>query len=271
MTQLPLAARKASRLCLALVAAAAGLAASGCAGVWDDITSRDFSLKAYFSPPDPLVVLRDSTDGDQRAKAFRALKEPKENGGSDADQEVVVKLLVTAAANERQPLCRLAAVQKLGQFKDPRATTGLIDAFYAAGSFAPDTCTAIRCSAMSELGKTHNPASVELLARVVKEPPAEGTELEKQQSLDVRIAAARALGNFSHYQAMDALVTVLRTEKDVALRDRAHESLKLATGKNLPADAQVWQQAIYETQTTDGNHRPDENGAKFKLLSWFQS
>ena len=38
-----------------------------------------------FVKPDPLVVLRDSSDGDERAKALRALQEPKPNGGTDAD------------------------------------------------------------------------------------------------------------------------------------------------------------------------------------------
>jgi hypothetical protein len=249
-------------------ATATVLGLSGCASFWDDVTSRDFSFKAFFVPPNPLVVLRDSTDGDQRCRALLALKEPKAHGGTDLDQAAVVKILATAAATEKQPLCRLAAIQSLGHFKDPQATQGLIDAFYAAGNNAtPETATVLRCSALNSLGETHNPGAVELLARVVKEPPAEGTEVERQQSLDVRIAAARALGNFSHYQATDSLVNVLRTEKDVALRDRAHESLKQATGKDLPPDAQAWEQALYQTPS-DGNHPPDDS-KKIKLLSWF--
>jgi HEAT repeat protein len=252
-----------------LALACLALSQAGCASFWDDVTSRDFTLKGWFYPPDPLVVLRDSTDGDLRAKALLALKEPRANGGTEADQEVVVKILVTAASAEKQPLCRLAAIQTLGHFKDPRAVTGLTDAFYAANlNAAPDTATVLRCTALNALGETKNPAAVELLARVVKEPPAEGTEVEKQQGLDVRIAAARALGNFSHYQATDSLVTILRTEKDVALRDRAYESLKLATGKDLPPDAQLWQQAIYKTPA-DGH--ADDSSKKFSLLSWFSS
>ena len=55
-------------------AALASLGLCGCAGLWDDVTSRNFHLQALFVKPDPLVVLRDSTDGDDRAKAFRALQ-----------------------------------------------------------------------------------------------------------------------------------------------------------------------------------------------------
>lgn len=127
-----------------------------------------------------------------------------------------------------------------------RAIKGLTEAFYNASAFAPETATVIRCEALTALGETGNPAAVELLARVVREPPAEGTELERQQSLDVRTAAARALGNFSHYQATEALVRVMQTEKDIALKDRAYESLVAATGRKLPPDAKEWEQLIHQ-------------------------
>src|SRR5207249_7802692 len=113
------------------------------------------------------------------------------------EQDAILKILTAAAVSERQPLCRLAAIQTLGRFKDPRAVQALIDAFYQASTFSPDTTTVLRCQAVTALGKTGNPAAVELLARVVREPPAEGSDQEKQQTLDVRIAAAGALGSFS--------------------------------------------------------------------------
>jgi hypothetical protein len=222
------------------------LLASGCAGFWDDVTSRDFTWSSMFTRPNPLLVLRDSSDGDRRAKALHALHEPKQSGGSDAEQDAVVSILTTAAATEKQPLCRLAAIQALGHFKDARAVKGLTDAFYNAGAFSPETATVIRCQALTALGETGNPAAVELLARVVREPPAEGTDLEKQQTLDVRIAAARALGRFSHYQATEALVRVMQNEKDVALRDRAYESLQAATGKKLAPDGKEWEQLLHQ-------------------------
>ena len=71
-------------------AALTSLGLSGCAGFWDDVTSKDFKVQAMFVTPNPLLVLRDSTDGDKRAKALRALTEPKQNGGSDEDQDAVV-------------------------------------------------------------------------------------------------------------------------------------------------------------------------------------
>jgi HEAT repeat protein len=243
--------RTAKHLAFALL-----LLACGCTSFWDDVTSRDFSWKSMFNKPNPLLVLRDSTDGDQRARALAALREPKQYGGTDVEQDAIVNILSTAAATEKQPLCRLAAIQSLGRFKDPRAVKGLTEAFYNASAFSPETATVIRCEALNALGATGNPAAVELLARVVREPPAEGTELEKQQSLDVRIAAARALGKFSHYQATEALVRVMQTEKDIALRDRAYESLQAATGKKLPPDAKEWEELLHQASYQESPPAP---------------
>lgn len=224
--------------------AAAGLAAGGCAGFRDEITARDFSVKNLFAKPDPLLVLRDSSDGHQRAQALRSLREPKQHGGTDQEQELVVKVLTTAVVSERQALCRLAAVGSLSGFQDPRAVPALVEAYYKADNFAVETATVIRCQAVTALGTTGNPAAVEHLVKVVREPPTEGTEEEKRQALDVRVAAARALGNFNQPQAAEALVSVLRAEKDVALRVRANESLTAMTGKQLPPDAKAWQEEL---------------------------
>src|SRR5207248_9449674 len=90
------------------------------------------------------------------------------------------------------------------------------------------------------------PTAGALLARVVRAPRAEGTDFEKHRTLDVRIAAARALGKFSHYQATEALVRVMQNDKDVALRDRAYESLQAATGKKLSPDGKEWEQLLHQ-------------------------
>jgi len=230
---------------LGLLSFALCLSSCGCAGFWDDVTSRDFSLNTFFNKPNPLVVLHDSTDGDQRARALKALREPRQYGGTDLEQNAVVKILVAAASTEKQPLCRLAAIQALGHFKDARAVEGLTAAFYNAGSFMPETAAMIRAQALTALGETRNPAAVELLARVVKEPPAEGPDADKQLSIDVRVAAARALANFSQTQATEALLHVLKTERDVAMRDCAHKSLQVATGKDLPEDDRQWEATLH--------------------------
>ena len=82
------------------------LSISGCASFWDDVTSRDFKVKSLFVQPDPLLVLQTSTDGDLRAKALRALKEPISHGGSQADQDEIMKLVTAAAPEAASPLTK---------------------------------------------------------------------------------------------------------------------------------------------------------------------
>jgi HEAT repeats len=218
----------------------AALSITGCANFWDEVTSRDFKVKSLFVQPDPLLVLQTSTDGDMRAKALRALKEPISHGGTQADQDEIMKLLTAAAVSDKQPVCRLAAMQTLGRFKDPRAATALVDSFYRAENFAPDTTTMLRCHALKSLGETGNGTGMDLLVKVMREPRSDGTEVERQNAMDVRLAAARALGNYSNSESESALFQVMRTEKDIGLRMCAYESLRTTTGKKMPLDSKDW-------------------------------
>jgi HEAT repeat protein len=247
----------------------------GCAGFWDDVTSRDFEVRSLFVKPNPLVVLRDSTDGDRRAQALRALKEPKQNGGTDEEQELVVRVLTTAVTNERQALCRLAAISTLGSFQDPRAAEALERAYYQAAEeyrshrYPLETATAIQCQALTALGRTGNEKALPVLVRVVgdRQQVEDGSSKEVQLALDLRITAARSLGNFKQHQAAEALVRVLQTDKDVALRDCANSSLVQITGKELPPDPQSWSAAL---QAPEG--KPSEvvpvKGTFDKILDW---
>jgi HEAT repeat protein len=262
--------------------AAGGLC--GCADFWDDVTSREFKFRSLWSAsPNPMVVLRDSDDGDARAKALRALREPKQHGGSDADQDAVLHILSTAAVSERHPWCRLAAIETLGHFKDPRAVTALRAAYDQANtlpasavqqasynpgnSLAPETTAALRCHALSALGETGNAAAVDLLVRVVRQPPVEGSEAERQQAITERLTAIRALGHFKEYQATETLLKILQTEKDTALRDRAAEALQSITGKKLPPDAKAWEAELHVGANGQPPVAPARNGGFFGLFA----
>lgn len=263
--------------------ALAGLGLSGCASFWDDITSRDFEFRSMFSRPNPFQVLQDSTDGDKRAKALRALHEPKQHGGTDRDQEVVLKILATAATTERQPWCRLAAIQSLGRFKDPRAVEALVHAFENAPFekpyerpprlFAPETANVLQTQALTALGETRNPAALELLVRVAREPAPASTvaDQERQHWVDRHLAAVRALGHFNQSQATEALVSVLQKEKNVALRNQAHASLQKATGKKLPPDAQAWEEYLHAPHGEKATASTDNTNPIQRVKGWFTS
>jgi HEAT repeat protein len=231
----------------------AGLGLCGCSATWDDVTSRDFHAKDLFAKAeDPLVVLRDSKDGDKRAKAFRALKEPKQHGGSDQDQDTILAILSAAATQESRYYVRLEAMRKLGEFKDPRAVPALNEAYYKADSLMGSDHTitrglvsTFRCEVLRGLGNNGDPAAADLLVKVLSPVRVEGTEEDRRLVLDERIAAARALKNYPQARSTEALVLVLKNDKDVALRDSATDSLEACTGKKLPADFATWDDYLH--------------------------
>jgi hypothetical protein len=249
----------------------------GCSNFWDEVTRKDIPFgerlhNVYATEPDPLVVLRDNKDGDDRARALIRLREPLQHGGNAKDQDMILAILVTSAQTDAQPVCRVAAIQSLGKFKDPRAVPALVDAYYKAASFTPDTATVLQCNALAALGETHNGAAVDLLTRVVRAPETaiDAADDDKQQEQDRRLAAARALGQFKHYQAAEALIAVLRTDKDVGLRQRAHESLVSCTGKDLGYDTLAWDKLLNEHAYDRAVPMP-ESGNKISLVGHTES
>jgi len=237
----------------------------GCA-FWDEVTSKEFTPKEWFVKPAPMKVLVESTDGDHRQKALRRLVEPSQNGGTEDEQKLVVGILCTAASMEKQAVCRLAAIQTMSKFKDPRVVEGLKEAYYRASgpNFPPDTVHMLKCAALKALGDTGQPAAVETLVNALRQPPEDGAHYDKQRVLNERVTAARALGHFKHYQATESLLLVLQKDKDPAVRNRAHESLCSATGKDFPPDAVVWAEFLHNPQ----NQKAEDGGPLHRLASW---
>jgi HEAT repeat protein len=222
----------------------AALGAAGCANFWDEVTSRDFKFKnLYTAPPPPLVVLKESDDGYARAKALAALQEPLQHGGTQQEQDLFMEILSKSAVQARDPLCRIAAIQTLGRFKDPRAANVLCSITEQNLTFTSETNNLIRLKAIEALAQTGQPVAVQRLIQVAKEPPAEGSAQDRQEVLDRRLAAIRGLGKYNYPESDDTLVSILANDKDIAVRTRAHNALVSATGKDLPPKAEEW--ALY--------------------------
>ena len=274
---------------LPIVGCVAALALTGCAGTWDAVTSRKFRKEPFtmtyrlWKPEDPVVVLKADPprDGDERAKAMRRLKEPLPAGLSQQDQDWAVDLLARAATADPSPLLRLAAVDALGRFDDPRAAgilmlayqkahgraDGVADPFKAdsviqpvAGrvpgrtvaalpltpptGFAPDTVAAIRGRAVEAIGRDGRPETIRFMAGVANGPAADAPDGADDR--DVRLAAVRGLGSCRQPGAVVALAQVLATEngKDTAIAGRAHDGLVRLTGKKLPPEPQKWNEVV---------------------------
>lgn len=238
----------------------AGLSAlAGCASM-DDFNIKRMNFEVFRTPGEPLEVIAKSEDGSARARAIAMLREPMASGGSQKDQDTVVTVLCHAAAHDRMPICRIKAINVLRTFKDPRAVDGLKEAYYRAGAFHADTASIIRRLALDSLGETRQEAAVDLLVRVLRAPPAEGADTDRQQQHDERMTAARALGRFHSPQASAALVEVLAKEEDPGMQQRAKESLVAITGKELPPDAKMWNEYLSDPRTREAIAQRKANG-----------
>ena len=146
-----------------------------------------------------------------------------------------------------------------------------MDAYERASYFQrdrPDALETIQEQALQALGVNGNPVAVDLLVRVLKTPPVTGTDKDKQNDLNQRIYAARALAHFPQYQAAEALVSVLRTEQDVALRNRATESLQEITGQDLPPNAEAWADFLHKSGKEGLAKKPSLGDKLLKLVSF---
>ena len=236
--------------CIVFTIAVVSTAASGCTGLWDELTKKRSSrdLHGYFFPPDPLVVIRDSSDAGRRAEAFSRLSEPAQNGGGEKEQQYYLSLLQETAEKDPDPLTRLAAVRRLGKTKDPLAVEILKTALFQKLPFTSEMNSRVRQEAMRSLATTGRPEAAEWLIRIAKQPGAsdEDSLRDKQLALDERLVALRGLSKFSQPRVHEVLIEFVENEKEIALRDRALTSLREATGRNLPADGAAWRKSLQE-------------------------
>lgn len=249
------------------------LGACGCVGFWSEITSRERDMSYVWSKPDPLVVLRDSTDNQRKAEALARLHEPVKNGGTTEQQEMYLQILARAAVNgsepmSRDPLCRLSAIRIMGEYKDDRVVAVLEKAYLDPHPFTPEMNAMIRQQALASLEQTGNAGALPVLIRAARQPSSSpvSSQADRQSVMDEKIAAVRALGKYSHYEAVDTLVYLLETEKDVAVRHCAHQSLKTATKRDLPADSAQWR-----TLLANGQPPPQETTNPIQRVTGFFS
>jgi len=260
--------RSRTRLMLSTWGCVGLLAWAGCHQFVDEVTSREFRLRNLVNQPDPVAVLQTSNDGDARAKAMRRLREPIRSGGTTELQDEIVQILIQSAVEDPRPICRLAAIEALGRFQDERAAPALLQAYHASRQFPTEIANAIRCAALTSLGGKNHPEGLELLAEVATMPAEKSekspieltshaaepllTEIlsqydpSHQAARDARLAAIRALGQSKSRRAIEALIPLV-DDRDVAIRDRAHEALQTITGRrDVARTSNAWKSVLSE-------------------------
>jgi hypothetical protein len=220
-------------------------------GLWNNIT---FRTKLAFNMFDPLEILASNEDGDMRRRAYLQLKEPKEG---TKEHEMIVNVLRTASTQERDMVVRMAAIAKLGELKDSSATQILIEA-YDAPTNRGEVNTPVRMAVVRSLGQRGDPAGMQIIA----------ASMAKDQSMDLRLTAVDALAGFKEAQAAGTLVQVLREERDIGMRHRAHRSLQKMTGKNnIPPKAEEWEVAV--RGSIKGTEVTKELNPTLMLANWW--
>lgn len=226
-------------------------------------------MATLFETDDPMMVLRTSPEGDERARAMRRLKEPVVAGRPD-EQDEALQYLSTAATSDPSPVVRVAAIDALSRFQDQRATQVLIAAFHQAGGdsgkppvptaeseltkvsarqmdrinltgptgFAPEVAMVVRSRAVQAMASTGRAEVVPLLTQA-----ATG---DGNVDRDTRLAAVRALSQYRNRESVVALAKVLKQEKgkDPALANRAHAGLRNLTGQSHAADPETWEAVV---------------------------
>jgi HEAT repeat protein len=151
------------------------------------------------------------------------ISELKEMAKSPLSAEQGEKL-AAEIQHEQDPLVRMHIVRTLAKIPGPTSAKVL-----HAGLDDPEESVRIACC--EAWGERGGPEAVEELSTV----------LQAESSIDVRMAAARALGTTKNGAAVKPLGEVL-ADSDPAMQRRAIESLKGVSGKDYGYDVQAWRQ-----------------------------
>ena len=251
------------------------VASTGCAYFWEDITAHSpeggfvndwkYRFRLLFQPPSPLEVLAHSKDGDFRARAYRQLKEPSQHGGSEEEQQKFLEGLIWGAKNEPDAIARMAAIERLARCQDPRAREFF---FNVEQSKEPvlyyDRDVYVQIAALQAVATLQDPRAVPILAKAAQFGP----------TLEVRLAAIRGLKNYPSQQTASILVEILRDEerkplpqRQVALQHEVRQQLVALTGKDFPAESQVWADYLAQNPSIPA---PSANPL-LRLVSWWEN
>ena len=142
------------------------------------------------------------------------------------DQQKVAESLAETLHRDPILLLRLHSVHLLGQLNCPAAEQALADA-------SKDHNSDIRIASIKSWAKLPEHSAIPHLQEMI------GSDT----NVDVRLAATRALGNFSGQRAVAAIALAL-DDPNPALQLRATESLQKITGEKLGRDVGAWQQYV---------------------------
>ncbi|TVQ52046.1 MAG: HEAT repeat domain-containing protein [Phycisphaerales bacterium] len=207
---------RAGQRALALVIVT-GLFLAGC-----DTLSQDFDLIAQsFFPPSPgeaARMMEDPHDPDQRREGVTWISNSPFGGA-----EPYLRSYRDKVEHERDPTVLAAAIRALARHGMPD------DAPLIARHLTHEN-RHVQWAAAKGLQRLHNPDVVAPLLAAVR---------QRENWVEVRIAAADALAQYPQDRVFQALVATLDA-RELALNQTAAESLRTLTGQEFDTDARAW-------------------------------
>jgi hypothetical protein len=146
----------------------------------------------------------------------------RSTGVDSAEQREITDQLARQMQIEPDPLVRKAVAGAIAEFRTPMAQQ-VLEAGLA------DDDRAVRVACCQALGRRGEAASVASLANV----------LRNEKDIDVRLAAAEALGHIKSPEAIQTLVVAL-DDRDPALQYVGVQSLKSITGEDFGPNVAAW-------------------------------
>lgn len=203
--------------CKLWLLAVLALVVGGCASPSGQVASAGWpwTKKKVDGPPAP----------SERMEEFRELAE-KAADMDDAEKERQSGELASAAGRETDVLIRGEIYRTLGSFSTISSSTAL----YAG---LQDSEPEIRTACCQAWGKRGGADAAKVLGDVLREDESE----------DVRLAAARALGEIKDQAAVTALAPAL-DDGSPAMQWRAVRSLEQVTGKYYGEDVNAWRSYV---------------------------
>lgn len=203
---------------------ATGLLSSGCAGGWL-ATHGPWAGKKEDDVPGIKTA-------DKRIAELKVMAEKAPKASPDEQQKVSEKL-ARQIEREQDPLVRQQIVLTLAVYPTPLAGKVLQAAMN-------DPENDVRITACKAWGKRGGSEAVERLSAA----------LNSDANIDVKLAAARALGETKDKSAVPALADTL-ADADPALQNRAIQSMKTVSGRDFGNDMDAWRQYAKTGQAAD--------------------
>jgi hypothetical protein len=193
-------------------------AAVGCETMRQDFGEFGESITPV-SPDKAAKMMMDYSDPDNRRRGT-VLISNSPFGGTD----VYVEWYRDSVATETDPLVKAASITALGRFGRPE------DAVVIALALDESQPSQVRWEAAKALQRLHNPAVVPVLLAALR---------NADEGVDIRVAAAIALGQYPQDRVFQALVAALESPR-LSVNEASRGSLTTLTGQDHGLDSKAW-------------------------------